>query len=437
MTTKSGSASASEVWSKADIRDYLSDSALTVGAASATDTATGFALPEPHPDPIIAAGGIPDASTLPSSELEAAFGRILNGKPDVALRYGGVLGFEGLREAMAERMAVLDGMSFEPDNFIIHNGGSGCLDNLCQAFITPGDVVIVEEPSYSGTTRAIRGHMAELMGVTVEDDGISVDGVADAIQRAKSEGKRVKFVYLNPDFQNPTGTTLNGVTPGGIDRPVRPGAGADSRGRHIQRVVFRRSAAQVHLLDDRGSGGAENRHIQQGHRHGLAGRLDPGFERSTSTRWGGCVSTWEPARFCCTCWRSSSLPAGWTPTSGGCAAFTRRNAARWRTRCGSTASLMCGSTSMAADSSSGLSAWALPRRRCRRRRLTRGCCFRRARTSTLTRRNRRTPTCGWPSATRRWSTCGRSGRGCVGRFSGWWTRVFFPLRESGVVTGLP
>ena len=109
---------------------------------------------------------------------------------------------------MAERQSVLDGMSFEPDNFIVHNGGSGCLDNLCQAFIDPGDVVIVEEPSYSGTTRCIRGHMAELMEVTVEEDGISVDGVADAIQRAKSEGKRVKMVYLNPDYQNPTGTTL-------------------------------------------------------------------------------------------------------------------------------------------------------------------------------------------------------------------------------------
>ena len=76
MTTNSGSAAAqaAEVWSKADIREYLSDSALTVGAASATDTATGFVLPEPHPDPIIAAGGIPDAGTLPSDELEAASG---------------------------------------------------------------------------------------------------------------------------------------------------------------------------------------------------------------------------------------------------------------------------------------------------------------------------------------------------------------------------
>ena len=211
MTTKPGSAAvqAAEVWSKADVRDYLSESALTVGAGTPTDAGTGWQLPSPHPDPIIAAGGIPDAGNLPSGELEAALGRILNDKPQEALRYGGVLGFEGLREAMAERQAALDGMSFEPDNFIIHNGGSGCLDNLCQAFITPGDVAIVEGPTYSGTTRAIRGHMAELIEVAVEDEGISVEGVADAIQRAKSEGKRVKFVYLNPDFQNPTGTTLS------------------------------------------------------------------------------------------------------------------------------------------------------------------------------------------------------------------------------------
>jgi 2-aminoadipate transaminase len=210
MTTKPGSAAAqaAEAWSNADVRDYLSDSALTVGAGTPTDAGAGWQLPVPHPDPIIAAGGIPDAGSLPSGELEAALGRILNDKAQEVLRYGGVLGFEGLREAMAERQAALDGMSFEADNFIIHNGGSGCLDNLCQAFIDPGDVVVVEGPSYSGTTRAIRGHMAELIEVTVEDDGISVEGVADAIQRAKSEGKRVKLVYLNPDFQNPTGTTL-------------------------------------------------------------------------------------------------------------------------------------------------------------------------------------------------------------------------------------
>ena len=132
-------------------------------------------------------------------------GRILNDKPQEALRYGGVLGFEGLREAMAERQTALDGMSFEPDNFIIHNGGSGCLDNLCQAFITPGDVAIVEGPTYSGTTRAIRGHMAELIEVAVEDDGISVEGVADAIQRAKV-GRQAGQVRLpEPGLPEPHG----------------------------------------------------------------------------------------------------------------------------------------------------------------------------------------------------------------------------------------
>ena len=212
MTTKPGSAAAlaaTEAWGDADIRDHLSDSALTVGAGTPTDAGTGWILPSEHPDPIIAAGGIPDANSLPSQELEAALGRILANKPQEVLRYGGVLGFEGLRSVMAERQSALEDMTLEQDNFIIHNGGSGCLDNLCQALVTPGDVVIVEGPSYSGTTRAIRGHMAEMIEVMVEEDGISVEGVAAAIEQAKSAGKRVKFVYLNPDFQNPTGTTLS------------------------------------------------------------------------------------------------------------------------------------------------------------------------------------------------------------------------------------
>ena len=211
MTSISKSAAvlaATEAWGDADIRDHLSDSALTVGAGSPTDAGTGWAVPSGHPDPIVAAGGIPDADHLPSRELEAALGRILANRPQEALRYGGVLGFEGLRSVVAERQSALEGMALDQDNFIIHNGGSGCLDNLCQAIVTPGDVVIVEGPSYSGTTRAIRGHMAEMIEVAVEDDGISVGGVAAAIEQAKSVGKRVKFVYLNPDYQNPTGSTL-------------------------------------------------------------------------------------------------------------------------------------------------------------------------------------------------------------------------------------
>jgi len=200
---------ASERWLDADIRDFLSDSALTVGVGSPTDAGTGWKLPAGHPDPIIAAGGIPDAGTLPAQEIREALDRVLSDKPQEVLRYGGVLGFEGLRSVLAERQGRLEGLTLEPDNFIVHNGSSGCLDNLCQALLTPGDVVIVEGPSYSGTIRAIRGHMAELVEVPVEDDGLSVDGVAEAIERAESSGKRVKFVYLNPDFQNPTGTTLS------------------------------------------------------------------------------------------------------------------------------------------------------------------------------------------------------------------------------------
>ena len=211
MTSKRGYTNvkeASDRWVDLDIKDFLSDSALSIGAGSATDAGAGWSLPKEHPDPIIAAGGIPDEATLPVEGLREALNSVLTSEAENALKYGGILGFEGLRSILAQRQSRLDGIKLEPGNFILHNGSSGCLDNVCKAFIVPGDVVIVEGPAYSGTVRTIRGSMAEVIEVPIDDDGLSIDGVATAIEQAEASGKRVKFVYVNPDFQNPTATTM-------------------------------------------------------------------------------------------------------------------------------------------------------------------------------------------------------------------------------------
>ena len=199
----------SSLWMGLDVKDFLSDSALSIGAGSPTDAGAGWSLPKEHPDPIIAAGGIPDEETLPVKGLREALDNVLTSEAYNALKYGGILGFEGLRSILAQRQSRLDGMKLEPENFILHNGSSGCLDNVCKAFVMPEDVVIVEAPAYSGTVRTIRGSMAQVIEVRVDDDGLSVDGVDTAIKQAESSGKRVKFVYVNPDFQNPTATTMS------------------------------------------------------------------------------------------------------------------------------------------------------------------------------------------------------------------------------------
>ena len=191
-----------------DVNDHLSTSAVTVGAGSAIDAGTGFSVPAKHPNPIIAAGGIPDSGNLPSEAIREAFSNVLNDTPGDSLKYGGVKGFEDLRDLVAQRQNRLEGLNLDADNIIIHNGGSGCLDNISKAFLDPGDVVIIEAPTYSGTTRCLKGHLADLVEVDIDEDGLIIEQIRQAIETAEAAGKRVKMVYCTPDFQNPTAATL-------------------------------------------------------------------------------------------------------------------------------------------------------------------------------------------------------------------------------------
>ena len=196
-------------WGRTDIRDLLSTAALTIGAGSATDAGRAQRLPTAGLDQIVLASGIPDGPTVPVSELRESLLTVLSEESDESMIYGGWLGFDGLREAVARRQSAIEDISLGPENLIIHNGSSGALDNICAAFLNRGDVVIVEGPSFSGTVRTIRGHGAEVVEIGIDDDGVSVDGVRAAIEEANSAGQRVKIVYTIGDCHNPTGVTLS------------------------------------------------------------------------------------------------------------------------------------------------------------------------------------------------------------------------------------
>ena len=195
-------------WKSVDIRDMLSTSAKSIGAGSPTDAGRSWRLSTEHPDPIVIAAGIPDAPTLPVDDLRHAFDEVLTTEPADALQYGGWSGFEGLRSAIAERQSRIEGLDLEPDNFILTNGSSGGVDLVGRAFLEPGDVVIAEGPSFSGTVRSMRGYMAEIVEVPMEEDGISIAALEEAIRRVEADGKRVKLLYTICDFHNPTGATL-------------------------------------------------------------------------------------------------------------------------------------------------------------------------------------------------------------------------------------
>lgn len=198
-------------WESLNIEDdLLSDAAKGIGAGSATDAGRFWRLPTEHPDPIVLAGGIPDDTALPIKDLIESFSKSIEEDFTDSLMYGGWFGYEGLRQLIADRQNKIEGTNLLADNIIMHNGSSGCLENICKAFVGPGDVAIVESPSYSGTVRAIRGFQAEVIEVPMSIEGINPDLFRETVESLMAQGKRVKLFYTIPDYHNPMGnvTTL-------------------------------------------------------------------------------------------------------------------------------------------------------------------------------------------------------------------------------------
>ena len=200
--TPTVNASKSSPWADTDIRTLLNRAALAVGAGTPTDQGVPWFQAPAVEDPILLAGGIPDPDTLPAAELLQSLDRALN--DTASLTYGGVLGFDGLRDVLADRYSRLDGVPLSPDNFILNGGSSGSIANVCDAFVEPGDVVLVESPTFAGSLRTFRGHLADVVAVPLHDPG----AVESALAAAEGAGKSVKLLYTIADFHNPTGATM-------------------------------------------------------------------------------------------------------------------------------------------------------------------------------------------------------------------------------------
>jgi 2-aminoadipate transaminase len=200
-------------WHDQDVVEILSAAAASLHPASAAETGTapGAAIrwaKSSHADPISLGGGLPDPDSLPAGELQAELDWVLQNNPTPALRYGGVLGSDNLRSALAERQSRMDGVELDHTHFILTPGGAGGIDTICAAFLNPGDVVLVEQPVFAGTIRTIRGHCADVVGVSIGEDENLAHNVTIAIERAQAENKQVKLLFLIPDYQNPIGSVL-------------------------------------------------------------------------------------------------------------------------------------------------------------------------------------------------------------------------------------
>ena len=153
-------------------------------------------------DLISFAGGLPAPEVFPLAEVQAAAGRVLEEHGGLALQYGQTEGYQPLRELLVRHMSRY-GIEVGVDNVLVTSGSQQALDLVGKLFINPGDHVLTEEPTYMGALQAFRAYQAEFLCVPVDDNGLRVDSLEEALRHGP------KFLYLLPNFQNPGGTTLS------------------------------------------------------------------------------------------------------------------------------------------------------------------------------------------------------------------------------------
>jgi 2-aminoadipate transaminase len=156
-------------------------------------------------DVITFSGGFPDPATFPTEVLAPIAARLITGDAAVCLQYAATEGLAGVRDYVAGRLESLEGSRPGPGELMITSGGIDCMELLAKSYIDPGDVVVVEAPTYLGGIMAFRGYEADLRGVPLDGDGMRVDVLAGML----AGGLRPKIVYTIPDYQNPTGLSLS------------------------------------------------------------------------------------------------------------------------------------------------------------------------------------------------------------------------------------
>src|SRR5204863_8245882 len=97
----------------------------------------------------------------------------------------------------------------DPDDRIVTAGGQQVIDLVARALIDPGDVIVAEAPTYPGAVPVFSSYQADVVQIEMDSDGMRVDVMEETLDRLEREGRRPKFIYTVPTFQNPAGVTLS------------------------------------------------------------------------------------------------------------------------------------------------------------------------------------------------------------------------------------
>ena len=150
-------------------------------------------------------GGFPDPVSFPYEGMIEATARMMANEGAAAMTYGDPQGYRGLRELVCEKYERFESFSTTPDNIIVANGSGHALSLAFSAFVDPGDVIISESPTFSGSLHTMRRHGPEILDVPVDGEGIVTDAVRERLTALRAQGRRCKLIYTIVNFQNPAG----------------------------------------------------------------------------------------------------------------------------------------------------------------------------------------------------------------------------------------
>jgi 2-aminoadipate transaminase len=161
-----------------------------------------------RPEVVSLAGGMPYVTALPLDVVGELVSDLVARRGPVALQYGSGQGDPQLREQICEVMR-LEGIEAGPDDVVVTVGSQQALDLITRIFIDPGDVVLAEGPSYVGALGTFAAYQASVVHVDMDEHGLIPEALAETVDACARAGRRVKFLYTIPNFQNPAGVTLS------------------------------------------------------------------------------------------------------------------------------------------------------------------------------------------------------------------------------------
>ncbi len=154
-------------------------------------------------------GGYPDPASFPYDDMVEATARMMKAEGAQALTYGDPQGYRGLRELVCHKYRVFEGLEVTPENIFVANGSGHALSLAFSAFVDPGDPIICEAPTFSGSLNNIRRHGPEILDAPVDADGMVTRVVRERLEGLKRQGRRCKLIYTIVNFQNPAGPDLS------------------------------------------------------------------------------------------------------------------------------------------------------------------------------------------------------------------------------------